>query len=127
MNENDYCSNRIANEPNDCVFLSDSEKRCCFDTNNKKCVWENSNNNLLCEEDFLYKFVNNGLEYKDKKGKNGYCIFNYNKTKGAVEYLFQNGKVKYKEKNGLYLECYNNVFFLNLNIYFILIIFFLIF
>ena len=46
----DYCSSRIEpKEPNDCVFLSTKENKCCFNPKNKSQCFNTSGEGFICE------------------------------------------------------------------------------
>ena len=113
----DYCTSRNnPEEPNDCVFFSTEDKYCCFNSNSKKCVFSQTKTSeekdLLCEEDYLYHFTSQKLEYSKYKNEKKYCYFSYNKSNIAfayqeINYGFERDGFHINETNGLVLTCVN--------------------
>ena len=121
-----YCNTRIfPEEPNDCVFFSTNEKKCCFNPNNKtRCFEESSEDGLLCQEDYFYNFMKGQDKYEAYKNKRGYCTFSFGNIKGAFEYDEKVKKVlKIKEVKKLEVKCLNSKYFkLNIFIFFLFFI-----
>ena len=107
----DYCRARIfPQEPNDCVFFSSSNKKCCFNPNNTtRCFEESTDKSLICKEDYFYKFMKGEDKYNEFKDKKGYCTFIYENIKGAFIYDELIKKVlEIKEVKNLRINCLNN-------------------
>ena len=110
----DYCTTRILpEEPNDCVFFSTDDKKCCFNPNNTtRCFEESSEDGLICQEDYFYNFMKGEDKYKEYKNKRGYCTFTYGNIKGAFKYDEIVKKVlKIKEVKNLEVKCLNIKYF----------------
>ena len=125
----DYCTTRILpKEPNDCVFFSTNNKKCCFNPKNTtRCFEESSEKGLICGEDYFYNFMKGEDKYKEYKDKKGYCTFNYGGIKGAFEYdEFIKKVLEIKEVKNLQIKCLNNEN-LKFNAFFFIICLFLIF
>ena len=108
----DYCTTRIfPNEPNDCVFFSTDEEKCCFNPNNTtRCFHENKNESgLICEEDYFYYFMTGNDKYDDYEDKKGYCTFTYRNIKGAFVYdeVIKN-VLEINEVKDLEIKCLNS-------------------
>ena len=107
----DYCSTRMSpEEPNDCVFFSNDNKKCCFNPNNTtRCFEESTEEGLICQEDYFYKLGRGEDKYNQFKDKNGYCTFTYGNIKGAFKYDNYIKKVlEIKEVKNLKIKCLNN-------------------
>ena len=118
----DYCTSRSKPlEPNDCVFLSNSTTKCCFNPNNKsQCLWQSSEvEGLICDADYFYDKYEIGEEsYNKHKNKRGYCTFIYGDLKGAFEYKNPIEKeLKINEMNGLIINCLIYLNLKNINIF----------
>ena len=115
----DYCASTInPEEPNDCVFFSTEDTKCCFNpSNTSQCFEESSMEGLICEEDYFYKFEKEEDIYKQYKDKNGNCTFIYGDIKGAFPYD-ENIKnvLKIIEVKGLEINCLDNGEILEINI-----------
>ena len=108
----DYCSNLTATSPNECILFSDSKNNCCFNTAELKCILiskseGSSNDNILCEKNYLY---NISLVDISNKGKEGYCSIEYNGTI-IVFNRINNKKITDYEVNGFILNCNSSNFF----------------
>ena len=109
----DYCTSRSEpKEPNDCVFLSTSTKKCCFNPNNKtQCFFQSSEEKgLKCDTDYFYgsDYMIGEENYKKYKNKKGYCTFIYGDLKGAFKYDIPIEDVlNINEINGLIINCLN--------------------
>ena len=107
----DYCTSKTnVTEPNDCVFLSNSTTKCCFNPENKsQCFWESSSNDLKCDVDYFYNYEIGEDKYNEYKDKKGYCTFVYGDIKGAFKYDIKNGEsLNINEFNGLIVNCLKN-------------------
>ena len=130
----DYCRSRVNPlEPNDCVFLSTSNQKCCFNPNdNNRCFLEseNSNNNLLCDINYFYgdNYMIGEEKYKEYKDKNGYCTFIYGNIMGAFKYEGINKDVRnINEINGLKIDCLNNLKMIQLSLFIFILLLVLLF
>ena len=122
----DYCSTRMSpQEPNDCVFFSTDEQKCCFNPNNKtNCFLQSNEEGLICEEDYFYNFMKGEDKYKEYEDKKGYCTFIYGDIKGAFVYdeVIKN-ILEIKEVKDLEIRCLINEYIkINLFICFFILI-----
>ena len=120
----DYCTSRAEpSEPNDCVFLSTENQKCCFNPNDKtRCFLKSgtSDDNLLCNIDYFYgdNYMMGKENYKEYKDKNGYCTFVYGNISGAFKYEGINKDVRnINEINGLKIDCLNNLKMIQLSLF----------
>ena len=108
----DYCTSRILPKaPNDCVFLSTNDNKCCFNPDNTtQCFLAKSGEEgLLCEVDYFYGYMLGEENYDNYKDKKGYCTFVYGNIKGAFQYDIKiKDKLNIEELDGLKIKCLNN-------------------
>ena len=120
----DYCSSRIEpKEPNDCVFLSTKENKCCFNPKNQSKCFNTSGEGFICEADYFFDYLIGEENFSKYKNKIGFCTFNNGEIKGAFKY---EGVIKnvldIKEINGLKIKCLSNQKITKINLLFLFLI-----
>ena len=129
----DYCTSKSDPiEPNDCVFLSTSTNKCCFNPKNTtQCFLESSKEKgLKCDTDYFYnsnKYMIGEENYKKYKNTKGYCTFIYGDLKGAFiyEHPIEND-LNINEINGLTINCLNYQNLIKMKLFTFVILFFLV-
>ena len=128
----DYCTSRSnPEEPNQCVFLSNSTTKCCFNPNDKtQCFWQSEEiEGLKCDADYFYDKYEIGEEYyKKHKNEKGYCTFIYGDLKGAFKYdITIEEELKINEINGLIINCLSYQDMLKMKLFGFIIFFILVY
>ena len=97
--------------PNDCVFLSTNDNKCCFNPDNTTQCFSaiSGEEGLLCEVDYFYGYMLGEENYDNYKDKKGYCTFVYGNIKGAFQYDIKiKDELNIEELDGLKIKCLNN-------------------